>query len=125
MSEGTAVPAADDKVDPRVIEHIRTLRKDCPADADVLMDLTRRGVVHTQRLRWAYFWLRVASTLLGFGALVVMGIVSTQFVRAGAVVPAGVSLGIGAGTVVAIFVTGKTPPAMGARGSRRDEQQSS
>lgn len=55
MTGHSTIRAANDKVDPRMIEHIRSPRRDCPSDADVLTDLTRHGVVHTHRLRWAYF----------------------------------------------------------------------
>lgn len=62
---------------------------------------------HRRKLEWAWFGFRVASALLGFGALVVFALVAVQFIGHGAPVEAGVSLGAGAVSVVAIFVTGR------------------
>ncbi|WP_410626061.1 hypothetical protein [Amycolatopsis sp. cmx-8-4] len=102
----------------QVLHHVRHLYKDNPDTADRVLGLIelRLGqrhdaeIVesrHRRRLEWAWFGFRVASALLGFGALVVFALVAVQFIGHGAPVEAGVSLGAGAVSVVAIFVTGR------------------
>jgi hypothetical protein len=102
----------------QVLDHVRDLYKDHPETADRVLGLVELRLQqrfdaetaenrHRRKLEWAWFGFRVASALLGFGALVVFALVAVQFIGHGAPVEAGVSLGAGAVSVVAIFVTGR------------------
>ncbi|WP_326948200.1 hypothetical protein OG439_05250 [Amycolatopsis sp. NBC_01307] len=109
---------ADEWLGTQVLDHVRDLYKDYPDTADRVLGLVELRLQqryeaetvearHRRKLEWAWFGFRVASALLGFGALVVFALVAVQFIGHGAPVEAGVSLGAGAVSVVAIFVTGR------------------
>lgn len=103
----TGATVASDKLELSMLKFIHEVSKVSPDRADQLMQLTQNQVRHVQRIRWAFYALRVLSVLLGFSALLVLAWTSVQFVRAGAIGPATISLGAGAGTIVALFVTGR------------------
>jgi hypothetical protein len=109
---------ADEWLGTQVLDHVRDLYKDYPDTADRVLGLVELRLQqrydaetvearHRRKLEWAWFGFRVASALLGFGALLVFALVAVQFIGHGAPVEAGVSLGAGAVSVVAIFVTGR------------------
>ena len=114
----SATSLVDEWLGMRVLEHVRDLYKEHPDTADRVLTMVEtrlrqrhdEEVVdarHRRRLEWAWFGFRVASALLGFGALVVLALVAVQFINHGAPTQAGVALGAGAVSVVAIFVTGR------------------
>jgi hypothetical protein len=122
-----APPLTDEWLGMQVLDHVRDLYREHPDTAERVLGLVEMRLRerydaetaenrHRHKLEWAWFGFRVASTLLGFGALLVFALVAVQFIGHGAPVEAGVALGAGAVSVVTIFVTGRAAgPLFAAR----------
>ncbi|QKV80411.1 hypothetical protein [Amycolatopsis sp. Hca4] len=136
MTEQTTLGASlvDEWLGMRVLEHVRDLYKEQPDSADRVLKLVETRLQqrhdaevvhhrHRRRLEWAWFGFRVASALLGFGALVVFALVAVQFIGHGAPTQASVALGAGAVSVVAIFVTGRTAGPLFTRRSPEEKAE--
>jgi hypothetical protein len=117
-SETRSTSLASGWTDTQVLNHIRELCKEYPDTADQVLEMVaeqlrhRRDMdatenLHRQRLEWAWFGFRVFMAVLGFVALVIYSIISGDLINAGQPAQASLTLGAGAASVVAIFVTGR------------------
>nr|MDT0662956.1 hypothetical protein [Micromonospora sp. DSM 115978] len=86
-----------------------------PAKAmELLMDIVRSDLDHRHRLErsahrreWASWWLRLARLVLGFGALLLVAFVATEFLKEQQATQGMVILLAGSVPITALFVTGR------------------
>lgn len=131
MSDPTT--AVEEWLDVRVLEHVKKLHAQSPEAASQVMalladrvkqraDMELHSFRHRARLEWAWFAFRVLMAVFGFSALVVYAVIAVELIQAGGSAQAGIFLGGGAASVVAIFVTGRAASPLF---SRRDRDQHS
>lgn len=117
----TLESGAGDNLELGTLKFIHKVRAKHPEMADELMSMARQEQRHRQRLDWAPYVMQVIRLIMGFAALLVLTWASLHFVKAGATAAASIAMGVGAGTVVAIFVTGRVVGTRSVADRRHDQ----
>jgi hypothetical protein len=134
VSEPTT--AVGEWLDVRVLEQVEKLHAQSPEAASQVMALLTDRVKqraemelhsfrHRARLEWAWFAFRVLMAVFGFAGLVVYAVIAGQLIQAGGSAQAGIFLGGGAASVVAIFVTGRAASPLFSRRDREHHSDNS